>query len=331
MDNPTIVFPEPGEVVVENRERPDPGPGEVLVETDATLVSTGTELTVLAGNYPDNSVWDEYGQYPFTPGYANVGVVREAGPEADIEPGTRVATRTPHAAWVTASAATAIPVLDGLSDAEVAPFAIAQIVMNGVRRGRIEWGEAVAVYGLGILGQLAVRFARVAGASHVLGVDVAAARRDYLPEDPAVTPVDPDVTDPRAAMVEAVARPADLAFEVTGSPGAIPGEFDVLREQGRLVLLSSPDGKTALDFHDRVNRPSTEIIGAHELSTPPESTPNTPWSARRNADLYFRYVREGRVDVEPLYTHAVDYDAAPGTYDDLLEDRTDALGVRIEW
>jgi len=46
MTNPTVVFPEAGEVVVDDREKPTPDADEVLVETDLTLVSTGTELTV---------------------------------------------------------------------------------------------------------------------------------------------------------------------------------------------------------------------------------------------------------------------------------------------
>jgi hypothetical protein len=39
MDNPTVVFPRPRQVTVENRARPHPHEGELLIKTDLTLIS----------------------------------------------------------------------------------------------------------------------------------------------------------------------------------------------------------------------------------------------------------------------------------------------------
>jgi len=332
MDNPTVVFPGPQEVEIEDRERPAPAADEVLVETATSLVSTGTELTILSGDYPEESVWDDYGTYPFDAGYANVGTVVEAGAAADISPGTRVATWSPHAAYVTARATDCVVVPDAVTDDQASLFAIAQIVMNGIRRGRVTWGETAVVYGAGILGQFATRLCQLAGAETVIGVDLAQNRLDFLPDDPAVVAVDPDDEIP-AKVVQTVSngRFADVCFEVTGNPDAIPEEFEVLRDQGRLVLLSSPHGETTLDFHDSVNAPSTEIIGAHQLSHPSTATVADPWTKRRHAELYFSYLRQGRLAVADLFTHAVDPADAPDLYRDLLDDRTQAMAVRIEW
>ncbi|WP_123538059.1 zinc-dependent alcohol dehydrogenase [Halosimplex salinum] len=332
MENPTVAFPEPREVVIEDRGRPTPGADEALIETDTSLVSAGTELTVLSGDYPEGSVWDDYGTYPFGPGYTNVGTVVEAGPEMVLDPGTRVATWNPHAKYVTAGADEYVPVPEDVTDQQASLFAIAQIVMNGVRRGRVEWGETVAVYGLGILGQLAVRFARIAGAETVVGVDLAAERVEYLPDESGVVGIDPTASDPVVAIDDLTnSHMADAVFEVTGNPDAIPDEFDVLRDQGRLVLLSSPHGETSLDFHDYVNAPSTEIIGAHQLSHPTTATPQTPWTKARHADLYFEYLRQGRLAVDDLFSHVRPAEEAPDLYESLLDDRTDAMAVRLEW
>ena len=332
MANPTVVFPEPGEVVLRDRERPSPGPGEVLVETDTTLVSTGTELTVLSGEYPEGSNWDEYGEYPFTAGYVNVGTVVEAGAAADLAAGTRVATWSPHAAYVTAGADECVVVPDAISDEEASLFAIAQVVMNGLRRGRVEWGETVVVYGLGILGQLAVRLCPLAGVETVVGVDLAESRVEYLPGEAGVVGVDPTASDPADAVRDATGGDlADAVFEVTGNPDAISEEFAVLRDEGRLVVLSSPRGETTLDFHDCVNAPSTEIIGAHQLSHPPVATPQDPWTKPRHAELFFSYLDGGRLDVADLFSHARPAAEAPALYRSLLGDRTDAMAVRLAW
>lgn len=331
MENPTIVFPAAREVRIEDREKPTPADDEVLVETEQTLLSTGTELTVLSGEYPEGSAWDNYGTYPFVAGYVNVGTVAESGPDADIEPGMRVASWSPHAKWVTPTASDCLVVPDDISDEEASLFAIAQVVMNGVRRGRLTWGETAVVYGLGILGQLAVRICRLAGAETVVAFDLAESRRDFLPEDPGVVTADPTAVDPESFVTEHAGRQADVVFEVTGNPDVIEQEFEVLRDQGRLVILSSPHGETTLDFHDLVNGPSHEIIGAHQLSHPPVATPQDPWTKQRHAELFFQYLRDDRLDVDGFTTHTERYENAPGLYHELLEDRTDAMAVRMEW
>ncbi|PSP95704.1 hypothetical protein BRC91_01035 [Halobacteriales archaeon QS_4_62_28] len=332
MSNPTVVFPAPREVELRDRERPTPGEGEVVIESRTSTVSTGTEITVLSGEYPDNSAWDEYGEYPFVTGYSNVGTVIEAGAEADIEIGKRVVTLTPHAAYVTARAKNCVAVPDGVSDREASAFAIARIVMNGIRRGRVDWGETVVVYGCGILGQFAVRLCRLAGAETVVGVDLADNRLAHLPDESGIVPVNASDEDPTEVVREHTdGRMADVTFEVTGDPDAIPGEFDVLGEQGRLVLLSSPRGKTTLDYHDHVNAPSHEIIGAHMTSHPDVATPQHPWTVERHTELYFSSLQQGRLSVADLFTHVRNYEDAPGLYRDLLDDRTRAMGVQIEW
>ena len=55
MDNPTIVFDQPRVVKIVPAELPRPGRGEILVETIVSLISTGTELTILSGEFPAQS------------------------------------------------------------------------------------------------------------------------------------------------------------------------------------------------------------------------------------------------------------------------------------
>src|SRR5215469_7768124 len=215
MDNPTVVFLRPREVTIEDRARPHPREGELLIKTDLTLISMGTELTILSGQFPERSAWANYGRFPFLPGYSNIGRVAEVGAGLDQDwIGKRVATRTPHARWVTAPARAAIGVPPTVSDADAALFAIAAIVMNGIRRGKVVWGETLVVFGL----------------------DVADSRLELLPQSPAAVGLDPRTDDlVRTVKAHNHGRLADVAFEVTGDPTLIPGQFEVLRREGRLV------------------------------------------------------------------------------------------------
>jgi 2-desacetyl-2-hydroxyethyl bacteriochlorophyllide A dehydrogenase len=330
--NPTVVFPRPKEIIIENRPLPIPKPGELLIKTRCTLISTGTELTVLNGEFPPDSGWGRY-QYPFVPGYDNIGEVIQTGEGVSAEwIGRRVGTYGGHAAYVTARAEVVRPVPAAISDEQATFFTIAEIVMNGVRRGQVRWGEAVVVFGQGLLGQLTARFCRLAGARPVIAVDVVQSRLARLPRDPALVPVNAQQAD-AAQVVNQVTRGrmADVAFEVTGDPALIPGECKVLHRQGRLVMLSSPRGPTLFDFHDLSNSPSYTIIGAHNSSHPAQATLENPWVHQRHSELFFDWLADGELDLMPLISHREPYTAAPQLYQMLMRERGPAMGIILQW
>jgi len=337
--NPTVIFPEAQKAVIEDLEIPVPAAGELLIRTRKTLISTGTEVTIYSGKFPQGSAWARYGRFPFKPSYSNAGVVVEVGVGVDPSwKGKRVANTGKHAAYVTLPAtitdkARVFEIPASVSD-EVATFhhLAANTVMNGVRRGQIQWGHCVIVYGLGILGQLAVRFAASSGARPVIAVDVAEPRLELLPRSPHIVPVNPARQDLAKIVAEATqGRKADLIYEVTGNPDLIPREFEHLTFAGTFVVLSSPRGPTSFDFHDLCNAPSFTIIGAHGKSCPEVETPSNPWTKTRNGELLFRLLDTGELDLKPLISHREPCAKAPEMFAMLLEDRSRAMGVVLDW
>lgn len=333
-DNPTVVFTEPKHVVIENRPMPAPGDGAMLIQTLKTLISTGTELTILNGEFPRDSAWSAYGRFPFVPGYNNIGVVVDVGKNVDRSwIGRRVASYGPHAAYVVLSPESVRVVHRDILDEEAAFFTIAEIVMNGVRRGEVCWGESVVVYGLGLLGQLTTRFCHIAGARPVIGIDVSDNRLGMLPKVPGIKGINARNHEPGEMVNELTnGRMADVVFEVTGDPEIIPHEFKVLKRQGKIVILSSPRGITKnFDFHDLCNSPSFTIIGAHNGSHPRFETPYNQWTQKRHGELFFNLIADGELDVKPLISHRSSYADAVKFYDLLMRDRTQAMGVIMEW
>lgn len=328
-DNHGITFPAREEVVLEPKPMPEPASDEVLIETKLTLVSTGTELMFLTDSHPS-----EGSSLPFEPGYNNVGVVVDTGEAVDDDViGDRVATYGSHQRYTTASYEGAcFPIPDDVDDEAAAFFTIGEIVMNGIRRGRVDYGEAVAVYGLGLLGQLTVRLAHFAGAHPVFGLDLEPDRLDYLPAASGIVGLDPSADDWRDPFDERMAdRLADVVFEVTGSPAAIPTEFELLREQGRFVVLGSPRGASEFDFNRQCHNPGYTIIGAHNGTHPNTATAENPWTRGRHVELFFDLLSADRLSVADLVSHRERYEAAPDVYEMLLADRSQALGVLLEW
>ncbi|MBV7340017.1 zinc-binding alcohol dehydrogenase [Chloroflexi bacterium TSY] len=331
--NPTIVFLEPKKVAIQEYPIPTPQEGELLIENKLSLISTGTELTIFSGNFPPDSAWARMGRFPFVPGYANVGDVIDIGEGVSKEwLGKRVASRVKHQLFGCAEVSTVSPVPDTVSDASATFHTLAQTVSNSVRRGGVSWGDAVVVYGAGILGQLATRFCRLCGARPVVVVDLVKSRLERLPDDIAIHPVDASQEDVVAAVENVTKeRFANVVFEATGNPQIIPDEFKVLRRHGRFVVLSSPRGKTEFDFHDLCNSPSFTIIGTHGSSQPPYETWDTPWTKLRSSKFFFDLVSDGELELESLISHREPFTEASNLYRMLLEDRSQAMGVLLEW
>jgi len=331
--NPAVVFVQPGQVIIEEREIPCPKPGELLIKTEYTLISTGTELTILSGEFPPHSAWAGYGKFPFVPGYSNVGEVVEVGAGVNGSwIGKKVASYGAHSAYVTSLMEGTHPIKQGIDEREASFFTIAEIVMNGLRRGRVQWGEAVAIYGLGLLGQLAVRLCWLAGARPVIGIEIEKSRLDRLPDKPGIMGINPQREDVVERAKELThKRMVDIVFEVTGNPHIIPEEFRLLKRQGRFVVLSSPRGPTSFDFHDLCNSPSFSIIGAHNSSHPEYSTPDNPWTKARHVELFFDLLAGGEIRIGDLITHCVSYEKASDIYRMLLEDRSKFMGVVLKW
>src|SRR5512132_4066145 len=75
-----VVMPKPYEVTTETAEIGSPGHGQVLIATEASAISAGTELAVYTGIHQWlNDPTRTWPRFPFVPGYAGVGRVLEVG------------------------------------------------------------------------------------------------------------------------------------------------------------------------------------------------------------------------------------------------------------
>src|SRR5947199_4908001 len=92
-----VVFPERQKVEVREERPSPPGPEEVLCEAQKSLISIGTELHCLRGEFDPGTNWADWVKYPFRPGYSMVGRVVAVGSGVkDIKDGDRVASYGVH-------------------------------------------------------------------------------------------------------------------------------------------------------------------------------------------------------------------------------------------
>src|SRR5690349_16233976 len=76
-------------------------PDELLIQTEATFISAGTELANYTGREPKVFQPGQWCTYPWKSGYANVGIVQEVGAAVKrVKPGDRVFSYGNHASFV---------------------------------------------------------------------------------------------------------------------------------------------------------------------------------------------------------------------------------------
>src|SRR5690606_7270177 len=156
-----VRFPRAGDVVIDDIELASPGPGQLRCRALASLVSTGTELACLRGEFDQRTFWADWVRYPFSPGYSMVSRVEEVGAGVDgIRPGDRVFSFTPHASAFVIDAAEATALPAGVSDEQAVWSSLAVTTQWAVRRSGLVFGEVAVVVGAGLLGQLLVRYLR---------------------------------------------------------------------------------------------------------------------------------------------------------------------------
>ena len=246
--------------------------------------------------------------------------------------GDLVAAWAPHAGVVLADENRVEPVPTDVKPEQAAFFAVAQIVLNGIRLATVELGEAAVVLGAGLLGQMAVQLLSLAGAFPIICVDLLDSRLETARFLGALHTINPSSEDPEQRVTEMTrGRKADVLFEITGSPEAIPLGCRLVRRLGKVILLGSTRGSVEIDFHDEVHWYGLKIIGAHVTNHPEQATSHSPWTRSRNAEFYFDLLRSRMIDVTPLLSDVVPWQEAPQAYARLKNEKDTALSLILDW
>lgn len=321
-----VVWTEPSVVKIEEWTVPEIGEKQVLVKTNFTLISPGTERAFLLHlpNTPAN--------FPQYPGYCAVGQVLEVGKQVQrFKVGDRVVWAGRHAAHAVISEDALLSVPPELSDEEAVFSRLIAIAMQGVRKAQIELGESIVVLGVGLIGLLALQLAKISGGFPVIGVDLTEIRLDFARK------VGADFTfladeNLLARVDELTEGGAHVAIEATGSPEAIPLAFKLTRQMGRVILLGSTRGETkSVNFYADVHRKGLTIIGAHESVRPQVDSSRWFWTARDDQTLALKLLAAHRIYVTPLITHRFSGTEAPRVYELLVQGDMSAIGILLDW
>jgi 2-desacetyl-2-hydroxyethyl bacteriochlorophyllide A dehydrogenase len=335
MNSQAIVFSAPRTVEITNLEISAPASGQVLIRTEHSLISTGTETIVLGGDFEPGSHWDQWVKYPFYPGYCAVGLVEAVGEGVKkYQVGDRIAARTPHTqfALIQENDPRAVLVPDGVSPQDVPWFGMACIAQIGVRRAAHQLGDAVVIIGAGLLGQLVTQYLNLSGAREIIVVDTAPKRLELARSHGATQTLQMGVAEAKAEVWKLTkGLGADVVYDITGHSAVFAHALGLVRNFGKLQLLGDASHPSQQCLTPDVLSRGIQITGAHDNYPPPMASDRDPWSHKAMAQLFFLYLKQKRMRVSDLVSHSFPPADASFAYEMLRYDRATALGVLFNW
>jgi 2-desacetyl-2-hydroxyethyl bacteriochlorophyllide A dehydrogenase len=306
-----VHFVAPRRVELREVEVPDPPSGHVLVATEWSGISSGTELLAYRGEVDPELPLDETlgalagtFAHPFRYGYSAVGrVVRPAAP---LREGQRVFAFHPHQDRFVAHAREVVAV-DDLDPRAATLYPMVETALQVCLDAAPRLGETVVVVGLGAVGILVSALLARTGAV-VLGAEPEPARRAAAAAF-GVRAVAPDQA-PEVVAAE-TRQGADLVVEASGNPGALASSLGLLAHEGTALVCSWYGTKpVALPLGAAFHRRRLALRSTQVSTLPAALTAR--WDRRRRTELAWRLSRE--LPLLVLATHAFPFEQAAEAY-----------------
>jgi 2-desacetyl-2-hydroxyethyl bacteriochlorophyllide A dehydrogenase len=340
-----VRFTQPRVAEIVDYDDPQPGPGEVLLETLYSGISAGTELTAYRGSNPYlEHQWDatrrlfvpgdSTHRYPLDGwGYEEVGRVTAVGSPEDQE----LVGRVVWGAWGHRSTAVR-PVeyvrprlLPESADGLPAVFAkIGAIALNAILDADIHVGEDVAVFGAGVPGQIVAQLARLNGA-RVTVVELMAQRRELAEKLGAATTIDPSTT-PVAEAIRAATdnRGADVVIEMSGSQQALHEAVRSVGYNSRVIASGFFQGPgSALRLGEEFHHNRVSIICSQISGIAPQLQHR--WDELRMSRTVLALEQRGQISLSQLISHVLPADDAPAAFKMLDTAPDQALQVVLDY
>ncbi|MDB6003095.1 MAG: putative L-threonine 3-dehydrogenase [Prosthecobacter sp.] len=242
-----------------------------------------------------------------------------------------------HAEVIAVPDLLAAPVPEGVEDWQAAYTTLASISMEAVRQSGARLGERVLVMGQGLVGLLATSLLKASGA-RVMAVDLVADRLQTslaMGAERVVNPAQSKLEDEVRSWTDG--HGVDSVLLCVGGKGREAADTAIasLRDRGVMVIVGIYDAelswKTAYikDIQVRYSRSygPGRYDPQYEWGGQDYPIGHVRWTENRNFEACLELMRTGQLDLKPVTTRRVGFDAVLGVYDKLERE----LGVVIEY
>ncbi len=189
----------------------------------------------------------------------------------------------------------------------------AQYALGGVRDGNVRPGDAVAVYGMGAIGQLAAQMCVKLGASLVAVIDPIAHRGDIALKNGAHVALDPSNCDVGLELKKLTdKRGVDVVIETSGHETALQSALRGLAMGGTISFVAFAKPFTRLELGREAHFNNANLVFSRASSEPLRDFPR--WNRRRIEDVCWEMLTNGHLNCEDLIWPVVSFAEAEEAY-----------------
>lgn len=337
MKRTSVVFKNPFEIGLQEETVPGPSQGEVLVKTQMSAISAGSEMMVYKGLFParlsvDETIKSLAGgfKYPLKYGYATVGRIMARG--SDITEkwlGRQVFSFHPHESHFLANPEDLIPIQAEIDPEQALFLPNMETAVNFLMDGQPVVGERVVVFGQGIVGLLTLALLAMFPLSSLISLDRYPIRREAslgLGADSSFDPHEKDILEKLRTALSSNHNvgTADLVFELSGDPKALNAAIDITGFSGRIVIGSWYGArKFQTDLGGLFHRRRIRLISSQVSTIAPEFSGR--WTKERRIQVAWDMIK--RVGPARFITHRFAVDQAGEAYQLLAQRPQGAIQI----
>lgn len=355
-----------GQLDVADVPAPKVLPGHLLIQTTASLISSGTERMLVnfakssllgkAQQQPDkvkqvidkiktdglfptlHSVFARLDE-PLPLGYCNCGKVIEIGNDVEgFEIGDRVVSNGPHAEVVCIPKNLCAKVPDNVSDEQAAFTVLASIGLQGIRLIKPTLGETIAVYGLGLIGLISAQLLKASGCK-VIGIDIDKNKIELAKElgIDVISALDgTDVVGNAIALSGGIGLDGVLITASAKEDSIVHSSAQMCRKRGRIVLIGVVNlNLTRSDFYEKeLSFQVSCSYGPGRYDKIYEDKgwdyplPFVRWTENRNFQAILQSLSDGNLRVDSLISDRIPINDAAKAYQ-MLTDSPDKMALLL--
>ena len=320
----SISIQRPNEISVLERDVPEPGPGELMIQVQASGIC-GTDLHIFRGEY--------MGKYPVIPGHEFSGVVAAVGSQITrfrvrdrvaVEPNIAcdncVNCLNNRQNFCLNWQAIGVTLPGGMEEYVIVPeraaFPIGELpfeigtfteplscVVHGIERAQIGLADHVAIFGAGPIGNLMLQMARLQGAAHLTVLEINPGRAEVARQ------LGADVV--ANSFNELQPDVYDIVIDATGAIPVMNRTIDFVRKGGTVLLFGVPPSGRNIEMEGfKIFQKGLTVLSS--------------FTSVRNSFQAVDLLQSGQIRVDSLISHRLPLEEMPQALA-LIESRDPAV------
>ena len=265
-------------------------------------------------------------------GYSLSGIILAIGNGIkDLKIGDRVACAgsglANHAEYVDVPRNLIVNLPNDLGFREASTVALGSVAMQGVRRAELAFGEYVVIFGLGVIGQIALQIAKHAG-GRVIGIDFDENRLKAGRENGAdfvLNSKDSDIVKQVYHFTDGFGADKVIFAASTNFSEPLHQAFQMTRKKGKVVLIgvSGMEIKREdlypkeLDFLISTSYGPGRYDDQYEIKGVDYPYAYVRWTENRNMQEYLRELTEGKISLTNLIEKTYPIEKVGEAYEEL--------------